>query len=169
MKTLIMRKYLFILLIFSFCIQGFCQTISINKNLKNIDDFKTVFSCQDSTEELMFSKMKIDYLESSRILLTFEKSEGYGGETIKILVDDKLKLLSSKFSTWSDNLDFDLIETETVENSKIVFNKNPFENGFDDFRGYFELSIKTERRYRNEPKEKAFVEGETYLASFKCD
>ncbi|MAL58540.1 MAG: hypothetical protein CMC14_00680 [Flavobacteriaceae bacterium] len=141
----------------------------VDKNLLPIDGTKTVFTCYDSQKKTMFAKMSINQIDSTCSVLILEKSNGFTGEEINIMFDNELKIWNISFYSWTDAIDLDLIKNELIEKSKIVLNKNPFEKGFEDLKGYLELNIRTERRYRGETKNKAYIENTIYNASFKCN
>lgn len=150
-----MKKLIFYVLCFAFitCTNK-KETINTHCSIDIINSYTLGDKINDSTiliykcnlNDTIFptgAVLKAKFIKPNILEMKFSSNFGYGGESIVILINDKLKITKVSYDYFGDTEGGNK-EKYLINNSYLIFNKNPFKNGLNNLQGELRLEGVTE-------------------------
>jgi len=166
-------KKLILLLFHLLPILSFGQKLIIDKNNKHFEqnNFYDFYECKESEYQFEEGLASIDFINTDTIYIKNETNTGYSGKHISFKIDKKLNVFNLEYYTW-DDLENGSSTDFSIQEFKIILNKNPFESGIKYLKGFYSLKIKSDfdpgeiiSDENIEPKTEIFI----YRGSFECN
>jgi hypothetical protein len=139
-----MKTYLyFLMLLISSNIIG--QELIIDKNKRHFesDNSSDFFECKKLEYQFEEGVAVVKYIDNDTIYIKNESNTGSSGTHISFKIDKKLNVYDLKYYIWDDVEDGSTIDF-SVQEFKIILNKNPFEDGIKRLKGFYNLKIKSD-------------------------